>query len=170
MVGCYLRLVVSTSAATHRNLMRMLRSYCSALHHRNRQTLYHYPVVVRYSRKRSCSFLILAADTIGEFNPWPYVFRLSEGSINTELVIAFGLFAIMMLAKALNWLIGGSVMYAMGIMALVPKHYLLPIILPLTLYGTYKNVGTCAFSIICAITNWPLTYAIVKECRWFLQR
>ena len=82
-------------------------------------------------------FLILAADTIGGFNPGPSVFRLSEGSVNPELVIAFGLFAIMMLANALNWLIGGRVMRAMGIMVRVPKHYLLPIILLLTLTAIY---------------------------------
>ena len=82
-------------------------------------------------------FLILAADSIGGFNPGPSVFRLTEGSTNPELVIAFGLFAIMMIANLLNWLIGGRVMRAMGIMARAPKHYLLPIILLLTLTAIY---------------------------------
>jgi len=36
-------------------------------------------------------FLILATDSIGGFNPGPSVFRLTEGSINSELVIAFGI-------------------------------------------------------------------------------
>ena len=82
-------------------------------------------------------FLILAADSIGGFNPGPSVFRLSEGSINPELVIAFGLFTIMMIANLLNWLIGGRVMRAMGVMTRVPKHYLLPVILLLTLTAIY---------------------------------
>ncbi len=82
-------------------------------------------------------FLILAADSIGGFNPGPSVFRFSEGSINPELVIAFGLFTIMMLANVLNWIIGGRVMRAMGVMVRIPKHYLLPIILLLTLTAIY---------------------------------
>jgi len=82
-------------------------------------------------------FLILAADSISGFNPGPSVFRLSEGSINPELVIAFGLFTIMMLANLLNWGIGGKFMRAMGVMTRVPKHYLLPSILLLTLTAIY---------------------------------
>lgn len=82
-------------------------------------------------------FLILAADSIGGFNPGPSVFRLTEGSLNPELVIAFGIFTIMMIANMLNWLIGGRVMRAMGVMSRVPKHYLLPIILLTTLTAIY---------------------------------
>ncbi|MEM7257590.1 MAG: tripartite tricarboxylate transporter permease [Pseudomonadota bacterium] len=82
-------------------------------------------------------FLILATDSIGGFNPGPSVFRLTEGSINSELVIAFGIFTIMMIANLLNWLIGGRVMRAMGVMTRIPKHYLLPIILLVTLTAVY---------------------------------
>lgn len=82
-------------------------------------------------------FLILAADSIGGFNPGPSVFKFTEGSINTELVIAFGLFTMMMLANLVNWTVGGHVMRSMGIMTRVPKHYLLPVILLLTLTSIY---------------------------------
>jgi len=82
-------------------------------------------------------FLILATDSIGGFNPGPSVFRLTEGAINSELVIAFGIFTIMMVANLLNWIIGGRVMRAMGVMTKVPKHYLLPIILLVTLTAVY---------------------------------
>jgi len=82
-------------------------------------------------------FLILATDTIGGFNPGPSVFRLTEGSINSELVIAFGIFTIMMIANIFNWIIGGRVMRAMGVMTRIPKHYLLPVILLVTLTAVY---------------------------------
>ena len=82
-------------------------------------------------------FLILAADSIGGFNPGPSVFRFTEGSVNTELIIAFGLFVMMMLANLVNWTVGGYVMRSMGVMTRVPKHYLLPVILLLTLTSIY---------------------------------
>lgn len=82
-------------------------------------------------------FLILAADSIGGFNPGPSVFKLTEGSVNPEMVVAFGLFTMMMLANAVNWLVGGRFMRAMGVMTRVPKHYLLPVILLLTLTSIY---------------------------------
>lgn len=82
-------------------------------------------------------FLILAADSIGGFNPGPSVFRFDADTVNSELVVAFGLFTMMMLANLLNWTIGGRVMRAMGIMTRIPKHYLLPVILLLTLTAIY---------------------------------
>jgi len=82
-------------------------------------------------------FLILATDSIGGFNPGPSVFRLTQGAINPELVIAFGIFTIMMIANLLNWIIGGRVMRMMGVMTKIPKHYLLPIILLVTLTAIY---------------------------------
>jgi putative tricarboxylic transport membrane protein len=85
----------------------------------------------------SAVFLILAADSIGGFNPGPSVFRFDADSVNSELVVAFGLFTMMMLANLLNWTIGGRVMRAMGIMTRIPKHYLLPVILLLTLTAIY---------------------------------
>ena len=85
----------------------------------------------------SAVFLILAADSIGSFNPGPSVFRFTVDSVNPELVVAFGLFTMMMLANLMNWTIGGVFMRSMGIMALVPKQKLLPVILLLTLTAIY---------------------------------
>lgn len=82
-------------------------------------------------------FLILAADSIGGFNPGPAVFRFSETQVNPELVIAFGLFTIMMLANIMNWVIGGRIMRACGILARIPKKLLLPMVLLLTLTAIY---------------------------------
>jgi len=81
-------------------------------------------------------FLILAAESIGGFNPGPAVFRFTE-EINPELVIAFGLFTMMLFANALNWTIGGVFMRSMGIMIRVPKQFLLPCVLLLTLTAIY---------------------------------
>lgn len=82
-------------------------------------------------------FLILAADSIGGFNPGPSVFRFTANNVNPELVIAFGLFTTMMIANIFNWTIGGVFMRSMGIMTRIPKHLLLPIILLLTLTSIY---------------------------------
>ncbi|MEM8869582.1 MAG: tripartite tricarboxylate transporter permease [Pseudomonadota bacterium] len=82
-------------------------------------------------------FLILAAESIGGFNPGPSVFRFSTSEINPELIIAFGLFTTMMLANIMNWIIGGRIMAVVGIMARVPKQVLLPIVLLLTLTAIY---------------------------------
>ncbi len=82
-------------------------------------------------------FLILAADTIGGFNPGPSVFRFSADAVNPELVIAFGLFTCMMIANLLNWTIGGTFMRSMGFMSRIPKHILLPVVLLLTLTSIY---------------------------------
>ena len=82
-------------------------------------------------------FLILAADSIGGFNPGPTVFRLTTGQINPELVIAFGLFTTMLIANVLNWTIGGLFMRSMGVLVRVPKHILLPVVLLVTLTSIY---------------------------------
>ena len=82
-------------------------------------------------------FLILAAESIGGFNPGPSVFRFSTSEVNPELVVAFGLFTTMMLANLMNWAIGGRIMAACGIMARIPKQVLLPIVLLLTLTAIY---------------------------------
>lgn len=82
-------------------------------------------------------FLILAAETIGGFNPGPSVFRFSADAVNPELVIAFGLFTCMMIANGLNWTIGGAFMRSMGFMSRIPKHILLPVVLLLTLTSIY---------------------------------
>ncbi|MFK7754736.1 MAG: tripartite tricarboxylate transporter permease [Sedimentitalea sp.] len=82
-------------------------------------------------------FLILAAESIGGFNPGPSVFKFSTDSVNPELVIAFGLFTTMFIANALNWTIGGVFMRSMGVMIRIPKHILLPCVLLLTLTAIY---------------------------------
>lgn len=82
-------------------------------------------------------FLILATESIGGFNPGPGVFKFTSDSINPELVMAFGLFTIMMLANLLNWTIGGGFMRMAGVMVRAPKHILLPIVLLLTLTAIY---------------------------------
>ena len=82
-------------------------------------------------------FLILAAESIGGFNPGPAVFRFTADTVNPELVIAFGLFTTMVLANILNWTVGGVFMRAMGVMIRIPKVYLLPVVLLLTLTAIY---------------------------------
>ena len=82
-------------------------------------------------------FLILAAESIGGFNPGPSVFRFTTAEVNPELIIAFGLFTTMMLANVMNWIIGGRIMAVCGAMAAIPKQVLLPIVLLLTLTAIY---------------------------------
>jgi len=82
-------------------------------------------------------FLILAAESIGGFNPGPSVFRFTTSEVNPELIIAFGLFTTMMLANIMNWIIGGRIMVWCGVMTRVPKELLLPAVLLLTLTAIY---------------------------------
>ena len=84
-------------------------------------------------------FLILAADSIGGFNPGPSVFRFSEHEINPELVIAFGLFTCMALANLLNWTTGARFMSLVGGMTRIPKPVLMPFVLLLTLTAIYAQ-------------------------------
>ena len=81
-------------------------------------------------------FLLLAADSIGGFNPGPSVFKFTE-ELNTELVIAFGLFTTMVIANLLNWTVGGVFMRSMGVMTKAPKQYLLPVVLLLAFVSLY---------------------------------
>ena len=95
-------------------------------------------------------FLILAADSIGGFNPGPSVFKFTTNSVNPELVVAFGLFTMMVFANFLNWTIGGVFMRSMGVMARVPKHIIMPIVLLLTLTAVYveeTNMGALLFTV-----------------------
>lgn len=82
-------------------------------------------------------FLILAADSIGGFNPGPAVFNFTRPEINPELVVAFGIFTLMALGNLLNWTIGGVAMRAMGIMSRVSIRTLLPIVLLITITAIY---------------------------------
>ncbi|MBF9036180.1 hypothetical protein HKCCE2091_18190 [Rhodobacterales bacterium HKCCE2091] len=82
-------------------------------------------------------FLILAADSIGGFNPGPAVFNFTRPAVNPELVVAFGIFTLMAVGNFLNWTIGGVFMRSMGIMARVPIRYLLPVVLLVTMTAIY---------------------------------
>ncbi len=93
-------------------------------------------------------FLILAADSIGGFNPGPSVFRFTEDA-NPELIIAFGLFTTMVIANILKRTVGGVFMRSMGVMTRIPKQYLLPIVLLLTLASLYvqqTDISVIAFA------------------------
>ena len=81
-------------------------------------------------------FLILAAESIGGFNPGPAVFKFSA-DLNPELVIAFGLFTTMIIANLLDWTVGGALMRWLGILVRIPKQHLLPVVLLLTLASLY---------------------------------
>ena len=61
-------------------------------------------------------FLILAMDSIGGFNPGPSAFKFTTTSVNTELVLAFGIFTTMLLANGFNWTIGGLFMRSVGVL------------------------------------------------------
>ncbi|MGH1464101.1 MAG: tripartite tricarboxylate transporter permease [Cognatishimia sp.] len=82
-------------------------------------------------------FIILAADTIGGFNPGPSVFRFTVDEVNPELVVAFALFTLMVAANILNWTTGAWFMRLLGGLIRVPKQILLPIVLLLTLTSVY---------------------------------
>lgn len=82
-------------------------------------------------------FLILAAESIGGFNPGPSVFKFTTDSVNPELVVAFGIFTCMFVANLLNWTIGGVFMRSLGFLVRVPKQRLLPVVLVLTLTAIY---------------------------------
>ncbi len=82
-------------------------------------------------------FLILAAESIGGFNPGPSVFKFTTDSVNPELVMAFGIFTAMVIANLLNWTVGGIFMRGMGFMIRIPKQILLPIVLLVTLTAIY---------------------------------
>ncbi len=85
----------------------------------------------------SAVFLILGMDSIGGFNPGPGVFRVPSEGINGEMILVFGLFTAMFVTNGLNWTIGGLFMRVVGVMAKVPKGFLLPVVLLLTLTAIY---------------------------------
>lgn len=82
-------------------------------------------------------FLILAAESIGGFNPGPSVFRFTVDTVNPELVMAFGIFTCMFVANFMNWTVGGVFMRSLGFLAHVPRQRLLPVVLMLTLTAIY---------------------------------
>ena len=108
-------------------------------------------------------FIILAVETVGDFAFGPQVFRFTpireiEGFdtiLNTDLVMAFGLFTMMMLANAFNWTIGGVLMGLLGYLVRIPKDLIIPIILNVSLTAAYVQDGgylgllsACIFAVI----------------------
>ena len=57
--------------------------------------------------------------------------------MNSELVIAFGLFTLMVVANLLNWTTGAWFMRLLGGLIRVPKQILLPVVLLLTITSVY---------------------------------
>lgn len=94
-------------------------------------------------------FIILAVESVGDFTLGPQVFRFTEikviegyGTIiNKDLVIAFAMFTLMVIANAFNWTIGGAFMRYLGILARVPKTIMLPVVLLITLTAVYAQDG-----------------------------
>ncbi len=94
-------------------------------------------------------FIILAVESVGEFTLGPSVFRFTEikvipdyGTIiNKDLVVAFAIFTMMVLANAFNWTIGGWIVRFLGILAYIPKSLMLPIVLLITLTAVYAQDG-----------------------------
>ena len=95
-------------------------------------------------------FLILAMETVDGLNPGPSVFRAPTEGINSEMVMAFGLFTLMILANITNWIFGGHVMQLMSVMVRVPRQILLPTVLLVTITSVYAQ-ETSLFAIICLL-------------------
>ncbi|MEZ5659306.1 MAG: tripartite tricarboxylate transporter permease [Burkholderiaceae bacterium] len=102
-------------------------------------------------------FLILAAESIGGLNPGPGVFRLSTDVVNSEAVMVFGLFSLMIFANLLNWTVGGVVMRAMGHMVRIPPATLMPIVLLVTITAVYVQETSLA-AVIMALLFGALGY------------
>jgi len=94
-------------------------------------------------------FLILAVESVGNFTLGPSVFRFTEikeiedfGTIiNKDLVVAFALFTMMVLANMFNWTVGGVFLRSLGILSRVPKSLMLPIVLLITFTAVYAQDG-----------------------------
>ncbi len=94
-------------------------------------------------------FIILAVESVGNFTLGPSVFRFTEikviedyGTIiNKDLVVAFAIFTMMVLANIFNWTVGGWVIRFLGILARIPKSLMLPIVLLITMTAVYAQDG-----------------------------
>ena len=106
-------------------------------------------------------FLILATESISGFNPGPPVFNFNPTEANPELIMCFGIFTTMVLANIFNWTIGGLFMRGTGIMVRIPKAYLLPCVLLLTLTSIYVQ-DTNMNSVYVAILFGFIGYAMRK--------
>lgn len=95
-------------------------------------------------------FLILAMETVDGLNPGPSVFRVPAEGVNSEMVMAFGLFTLMILANITNWIFGGHVMQLMSVMARVPRQILMPTVLLVTITSVYAQ-ETSLYAVICLL-------------------
>lgn len=94
-------------------------------------------------------FLILAVESVGDFSFGPQVFRFTEikeiagyGTIiNKDLVIAFALFTLMVLANVFNWTVGWWFLRSLGILARIPRTIMLPVVVLITLTAVYVQDG-----------------------------
>ncbi len=94
-------------------------------------------------------FIILAVESVGDFTLGPQVFRFTEikviedyGTIiNKDLVVAFAMFSLMVLANIFNWTVGGMFLRSLGVLVRVPKSIMLPIVLLITLTAVYGQDG-----------------------------
>ncbi|MBE9640185.1 tripartite tricarboxylate transporter permease [Salipiger mangrovisoli] len=94
-------------------------------------------------------FIILAVETIGDFSFGPQVFQFTpiqeiEGFdtiLNTNLVMAFGMFTMMVMANLFNWTLGGVLMGFLGHLVRIPKELMLPVILSVSLTAAYVQDG-----------------------------
>ena len=108
-------------------------------------------------------FIILAVETIGDFSFGPQVFQFTpiqeipgyETIMNTNLVMAFGMFTMMVVANFFNWTIGGVLMGFLGFLVHIPKYLMLPVILTVSLTAAYVQDGgylglltACIFALI----------------------
>ena len=89
-------------------------------------------------------------ETVDGLNPGPSVFRLPSEGVNSEMVMAFGIFTLMILANFTNWIFGGHVMQMMSVMARVPKQILMPTVFLVTITAVYAQ-ETSLYAIICLL-------------------
>ncbi len=94
-------------------------------------------------------FLILAVESVGDFTLGPSVFRFTAikeiadyGTIiNKDLVVAFGIFTLMVMGNFFNWTVGWWLMRSLGILARIPKTIMMPVVLLITLTAVYVQDG-----------------------------
>ncbi|SFF02009.1 putative tricarboxylic transport membrane protein [Sulfitobacter brevis] len=94
-------------------------------------------------------FIILAVETIGDFSFGPQVFQFTpikeiEGFgtiLNANLVLAFGIFTMMVVANFFNWTLGGLLMGFLGHLVRIPKAVILPVIMTVSLTAAYVQDG-----------------------------
>lgn len=97
----------------------------------------------------AAAFLILAVESVGDFTFGPQVFRFTEIReiedygiiINDELVIAFGIFTLMVLGNVFNWTVGRSLVLSLGVLARIPATLVPGLVLMITVTAVYAQDG-----------------------------